>query len=108
LKNVTKEMTSCKQEVFWPVASIIKAKDLDDAIDIANDSDFWLCACVYWSDIIQVKQVASKIEAGMIFINAPAKSKAFLPFWWIKNSWYWKENWPEWLKVFTNKKVIVY
>ncbi len=108
LKDVTENMTSYKQEVFWPVASIIKAKDLNDAINIANNSDFWLCACVYWDNKDELRWVASKIEAGMIFINNPAKSKVFLPFWWVKNSWYWKENWPEWLKAFTNKKVIVY
>jgi acyl-CoA reductase-like NAD-dependent aldehyde dehydrogenase len=44
----------------------------------------------------------------MVFINKPAGSKASLPFGWVKKSWYWKENGPEWLKAFTNKKVIVY
>lgn len=108
LKNVTKDMTSFKEEVFWPVASIIKVKDISEAIKVANSSDFWLCSCVYWDNIEQLKEVANKIEAWMVFLNKPAWSKAFLPFWWIKKSWFWKENWPEWLKAFTNKKVIVY
>jgi len=108
LKDVTPDMTSYKEEVFWPVASIIKVKDLDEAIKIANNSDFGLCGCVYWDDYNQTLEVASKIETWMVFINNPAWSKASLPFGWVKKSGYWKENWAEWLKAFTNKKVIVY
>jgi len=47
LADVTPEMTSYKEEVFGPVASIIKSKDLEDSIRIANDSDFGLSAVVY-------------------------------------------------------------
>ncbi len=108
LKDVTKWMISFEEEVFWPVASIIKASDLDDAVKIANDCNLWLCACVYGDDEKQVKEVANKIESGMVFINKQAASKPFLPFWWVKNSWYGKENWEDGLKAFCNKKVIVY
>jgi succinate-semialdehyde dehydrogenase / glutarate-semialdehyde dehydrogenase len=108
LADVTNEMTSYKEEVFGPVASVIKVKDLDEAIRVANNSDFWLCWCVYWDNEEQLKAVASKIETWMVFINRPAWSKASLPFGWVKKSWYWKENWPEGLRAFTNRKVIVY
>jgi acyl-CoA reductase-like NAD-dependent aldehyde dehydrogenase len=43
----------------------------------------------------------------MIFINMTAGSRASLPFWWVKKSWYGKENWPDGLKAFTNKKVVI-
>jgi succinate-semialdehyde dehydrogenase/glutarate-semialdehyde dehydrogenase len=108
LANVTSHMTSYQQEVFGPVASIIKSSSVSESIKIANDSEFWLCACVYGDDIEVCKSVAKEIQAGMVFINNPAWSKANLPFGWIKKSGYGKENWPEWLKAFTNKKVIVY
>lgn len=108
LADVTPEMTSYKEEIFGPVASIIKVSDLDEAIKIANNSDFWLCSCIYWDDQEELKYIASKIETWMIFFNKPASSKASLPFGWVKKSGFWKENWPEWLKAFTNKKVIVY
>lgn len=108
LADVTPEMTSYKEEVFGPVASIIKVKDLDEAVKTANNSDFWLCGCVYWDDEKELIEIASKIETWMVFINKPAWSKASLPFGWVKKSGYGKENWPEWLKAFTNKKVIVY
>lgn len=108
LVDVTSEMTSYRQEVFGPVASIIKAKDIEDAIHIANHNDLWLSAVVYGDDIQQCKTVATQLVWGMIFINQPAWSKASLPFWWVKKSWYGKENWPDGLKSFANKKVVLY
>lgn len=106
--EVDETMTSYKQEVFGPVASLIKARDLDDAVRIANNSDFGLCGCVYWDNPEQTREVASKIHTGMVFINKPAGSKASLPFGWVKKSGFWKENGPDGLKAFTNKKVIIY
>jgi acyl-CoA reductase-like NAD-dependent aldehyde dehydrogenase len=44
----------------------------------------------------------------MMFINKPAGSRASLPFWGVKNSWYGKENGPDGLKAFVNKKVVLY
>lgn len=105
---VTPEMTSYKEEIFWPVASIIKVKDIDEAIKIANNSDFWLCWCVYSDNKKEAIEIASKVETWMMFVNMPAGSRASLSFGWVKKSGYGKENWPEWLKAFTNRKVIVY
>jgi succinate-semialdehyde dehydrogenase/glutarate-semialdehyde dehydrogenase len=67
-----------------------------------------LSAVVFGDDEAQCKQVAHQLEWGMIFINEPAWSKASLPFGWVKKSGYGKENGPEWLKAFTNKKTVVY
>jgi acyl-CoA reductase-like NAD-dependent aldehyde dehydrogenase len=108
LADVTPDMVSYQEEVFWPVASIIKAHDIEHAIVLANNSDFWLSATVWWDDSEQCKSVADRLEWGMIFINNPAGSKASLPFWWVKKSGYGKENGPEGLRAFTNKKAIVY
>lgn len=108
LADVTPEMRCYQEEIFWPVASVIKAKNIEDAIFIANNNDLWLSAVVCWDNIDECKMVASQVEWGMIFINQPAWSKASLPFWWVKKSGYWKENGPDWLKAFTNKKAIIY
>jgi succinate-semialdehyde dehydrogenase / glutarate-semialdehyde dehydrogenase len=108
LADVTSVMTCYNEETFGPVASVIKSKSVEESIKIANDSNFGLSAVVYGDDINQCKEVATKLEGGMIFINQPAGSKAHLPFGGVKNSWYGKENGPEGLKAFTNKKVIVY
>ena len=108
LADVTPGMTSYREELFGPVASVIKAKDIDHAIQMANDSDFWLSATVWGDDIETLKTVADKLDGGMIFINNPAWSKASLPFGWVRKSGYGKENGPEGLRSFTNKKAIVY
>lgn len=104
---VDQTMTSWKEEVFWPVASVMKAKDIAEAIVLANTSDFWLSAVVYGDDIAQCKQVAVQLEWGMIFINQPPGSKASLPFGWVRKSGYGKENGPDGLKAFTNRKVVL-
>ncbi|RKW21857.1 NAD-dependent succinate-semialdehyde dehydrogenase [Candidatus Gracilibacteria bacterium] len=107
LADVTPEMTSYKEEIFGPVASIIKVKDVDEAIELANKSDFGLCGAVYGDDSEEILEVAKRIETGMVFLNKPAASQASLPFGGVKKSGYGKENGPEGLKAFTNKKVIV-
>ncbi len=108
LADVTPEMTSFREEVFGPVASITKAKNTEEAIALANNSEFGLSATVRWDDMQQLKEVADQLVWGMIFINNPAGSKASLPFGGVKKSGYGKENGPEWLRAFTNKKAIVY
>lgn len=80
LADVTSEMTSYNQEVFGPVATIIKVKDLDEAVRVANDSDFGLCGCVYGDNQAELRDIASRVHTGMMFINKPAGSRASLPF----------------------------
>ncbi|MCH8518684.1 aldehyde dehydrogenase family protein [Candidatus Gracilibacteria bacterium] len=108
LADVTSEMTSYREEIFGPVASIIKSSSIEESVKIANDSDFGLSAVVYGDDISECRAIAEKLEGGMIFINAPAGSQPHLPFGGVKKSGYGKENGPEGLRAFTNKKVIVY
>lgn len=101
-------MVSYQEEIFWPVASIIKSQDIEDSIRIANDSEFGLSAVVFGDDVDQCKAVTERLEGWMIFINNPAGSKASLPFGGVKKSGYGKENGPEGLRAFTNKKAIVF
>lgn len=108
LGDVTPAMTSFKEEIFGPVATVIRSSSVEESIALANWSDFWLSAVVFGDDIEQCKEVADKLEWWMVFVNNPAGSKASLPFWWVKKSWYWKENWPEGLRAFTNKKAVIH
>lgn len=108
LVDVTPAMTAYKEEIFWPVASVIKSSSIQESIALANNSEFWLSAVVFWDDEEQCKHIASKLEWWMIFINNPAWSQASLPFGWVKKSGYGKENWSDGLRAFTNKKAIVY
>jgi len=108
LKDVKPWMKVFDEEVFWPVAPITKAKDVEEAIYLANNTRFWLWCSVYGDNLEELDYVWSKIEAGNVFINKIVTSYPFLPYWWIKDSWYWKELWERGLKNFVNEKVIVY
>lgn len=108
LADVTPEVSSFHEELFGPVASVIKSKDIEDSIRLANMSDFGLSATVHGDDEEQLRSIARRLTWGMIFINSIAGSKAALPFGGVKKSGYGKENGPEWLKAFTNKKVVIY
>jgi len=107
LADVTPNVSSFNEEIFWPIASVIKYKTIDEAIELANWSEFGLSAVVVWNDEKEAIEIWKKLDWGMIFINMIAWSRASLPFGWVKKSGYGKENWPDGLKAFTNKKVII-
>ncbi len=107
LADVTPSVSSFNEEIFGPVASVIKYKTIEEAIKLSNWSDFGLSAVVVWNDEKEAIEIWKKLDWGIIFINMIAWSRASLPFGWVKKSGYWKENWPEGLKAFTNKKVII-
>lgn len=88
-------MTSYKEEIFGPVASIIRSTSLEESVQIANDSEFGLSAVVFGDDIDECKAIARQLDGGMIFINAGAGSKPHLPFGGVRKSGYGKENGPE-------------
>ena len=108
LADVRPEMTCFREEIFGPVASVVRSSSIEHSIQLANMSQYGLSATVWWDDLEQCKTVARQLDGGMIFINNPAGSKASLPFWWVKQSGYGKENGPDGLKSFTNRKVVMY
>jgi malonate-semialdehyde dehydrogenase (acetylating)/methylmalonate-semialdehyde dehydrogenase len=79
--KVTTEMRLWKNEIFAPVLSIARVKTLDEAIDLANRSDFANGACIFTTNGSHVRRFRDKIDAGMRGMNAgvPA-SMAFFPF----------------------------
>lgn len=106
LSNVKKGMPAYDDEIFGPVASLIHAKDEEDAIRIANDSVFGLGASLWTSDINKAKMLAGQIESGSIFINGMVKSDPRLPFGGIKNSGYGRELSNYGIKEFLNIKTV--
>ena len=108
ISNVEPWMKLFYEEAFWPVAPIIKAKDMNHAIELANNSRFGLTAAIITDNISIFEEVAWKLETGNVFHNKIPTSYPFLPYGWVKNSWYWKELWERWIKNFMNEKVIVY
>lgn len=80
-----------REEVFGPVASIIRARDAEQAINLANDSPYGLGASIYSRDEAQAWQWASKIQAGSVFINRHTSSDLRLPFGGVKDSGFGRE-----------------
>ena len=106
LANVLPGTLAYSEEIFGPVASLIKAKDEKDAIRIANDSAFGLGASLWTNDLAKAKVFASKIESGSVFINGMVKSDPRLPFGGIKNSGYGRELSHYGIKEFVNIKTV--
>jgi succinate-semialdehyde dehydrogenase/glutarate-semialdehyde dehydrogenase len=106
LTNVTPDNPAFRQEFFGPVALFFPARDEEEAISIANDSPFGLGGSVYTSDVERGKQVASRIETGMVFVNYPFISAPELPFGGIKRSGYGKELSRLGIQEFVNRKLI--
>lgn len=92
LVNVSPGMPAYEEEIFGPVASVIRAKDEADAIRIANDTEFGLGACVFSRDLERAERIArEELHAGCCFVNAFVKSDPRLPFGGVKTSGYGRE-----------------
>ena len=91
LANVTDQMTSFKQELFGPVASIITARDTDHAVALANDSEFGLTASIFTTDPAKARDIADQLETGGIFVNAFSVSDPRVAFGGIKKSGFGRE-----------------
>jgi len=106
IANVLPGTPAYEEEIFGPVAVLIKAKDEVDAIKIANDSLFGLGASLWTKDLQKAKMLATKIESGSVFINGMVKSDPRLPFGGIKNSGYGRELSHYGIKEFVNIKTV--
>jgi succinate-semialdehyde dehydrogenase/glutarate-semialdehyde dehydrogenase len=108
LAGVTQGMPVYREETFGPVASVIEAEDVDEAIAIANDSDFGLGAAIFTSDVDKGEQIArDRLEAGACFVNAFVASDPRLPFGGVKMSGYGRELADLGMKEFLNAKTVV-
>jgi len=101
-------MPAYDEEMFGPVAAVISAKDVDDAVRIANDSEFGLGGGVFTRDLAIGEQLATDgIEAGSVFVNATVSSDPKLPFGGVKDSGYGRELSSYGIREFVNIKTIV-
>jgi len=107
LSNVARGMPAYNEELFGPVAAVIKAGSEDDAIRIANDTVFGLGAAVFTSDEIKGEKIAREnLNAGSCFVNAFVKSDPRLPFGGIKESGYGRELSVFGIREFVNIKTV--
>lgn len=92
LTGVKKGMPAYEEETFGPVASMIRAASVEEAIYIANDTKFGLGAAVFSRDMERAEQIAKEeLQAGSCFVNSFVKSDPRLPFGGIKGSGYGRE-----------------
>ena len=106
LTDIAPDNPAYHQEFFGPVALFFRVPDEDAAVKLANDSPFGLGGSVFTSDIERGRNVARRIDTGMVFINSSAVSSPELPFGGVKNSGYGRELSSAGIQEFVNKKLI--
>lgn len=107
LANVEPGMPAYDEELFGPVAALIKVKDEEEAIKVANDSDFGLGGAVFTKDVDRGTKIArEKIDSGNVFVNQFVKSDPRLPFGGVKDSGYGRELSIFGIKEFVNIKTV--
>ncbi|WP_289283891.1 NAD-dependent succinate-semialdehyde dehydrogenase [Methylophaga sp. UBA2513] len=106
LADVTADMTAFKEETFGPVMCAIKAESAEQALVLANDTEFGLGAGVWTNNAEMAKDFAMKINAGQVAINGIVKTDPRLPSGGIKKSGYGRELGPHGIKEFVNAKQV--
>ena len=106
LTDIQPDNPAFRDEFFGPVVSFFRVKNEDEAIALANDSDFGLGGSVFTKDLARGKRVASRVDTGMMFINNIDWSDAELPFGGIKASGYGRELGNMGIQEFVNKKLV--
>ena len=106
LTDIPLNSPAYREELFGPVACLFPAKNLEDAIRIANDSKFGLGASAWTNDPAERERFIHDLEAGMVFINRMVASDPRLPFGGVKKSGHGRELGPYGIREFTNIKTV--
>jgi succinate-semialdehyde dehydrogenase / glutarate-semialdehyde dehydrogenase len=102
LAGVKPGMPVYNEETFGPVAAVIRVRDAEEALRVANDTDFGLGSSIWTSDVERGQMLAERVEAGLVFINGMVASDARLPFGGVKRSGYGRELSAAGIREFTN------
>jgi len=106
LGGVKPQMPVFREETFGPVAALIRVRDAEEAIAVANDSDFGLGSSIWTADVERARGLAERVEAGMVFVNGMVASDARLPFGGVKRSGYGRELSEIGIREFTNAQTV--
>lgn len=106
LDRVTPNARAYREELFGPVATVIRAQDAQDAVRIANDTRFGLGGSVWTRDLARGERVARQLQCGAAFVNGLVKSDPRLPFGGVKNSGYGRELSHHGIREFVNAKTV--
>ncbi len=106
LSNVGRGMPAASQETFGPAAALMRARDADEAVALANDTQFGLGAALWTRDVARAREMARRIEAGSVFINGLVASDPRLPFGGVKRSGFGRELSDFGIHEFVNVKTI--
>ncbi len=107
LTGITKDNPAYYQEFFGPVGQVYKVKDEEEAITLANDSNYGLSGVVFGGSPEHATEVASRIETGAVYVNSFGGTLPELPFGGVKNSGYGRELGRFGIETFVNKELIV-
>lgn len=106
LTDISKDNPVFDQELFGPVMSVYKYHDVQEAIDLANDSSYGLGSTVFGKNVSEARKVAAQIDTGMTWINSEWASLPELPFGGVKHSGYGRELAEQGFKSFVNDHLV--
>jgi acyl-CoA reductase-like NAD-dependent aldehyde dehydrogenase len=106
LEGVTNSMRVAQEEIFGPVASVIKFKDLEEGIREANNSQFGLAAAIWTRDIKKAHSIAKRVKAGTVWINTISTTDNAVPFGGYKSSGFGRELGRAAIDLYTETKTV--